>query len=609
MSIITKIKTLTQDGLSVIILLCLAFLPFQIDLINNISSRAIEADPIRLLPQAIITPIETRNLDQTIRVNQALVLTLPQLPVGGALLPVTTFEIITNPSNGTYTTSPTGSAFVLTYTPNTDFEGNDSISWQQCYNATQCVTVNMNIRVGDGNTNPNPNPTPLPPVAITDTASLISTSQALTINVLSNDVEATGVTMTISSPATRGTATVSGTSISYQANFDFTTGSDTFEYQICRALLCSSAVVTVNAISIPLPTSLIAIADNIELPPNAVPLVIDVLANDTNVDNTVTIIISQAATRGTATINANNTINYIPNPGFTTGADTFEYRICKGVTDCSSAIVTVTNANNPQPNPNLEPVAVADSVELLPTTPLVINVLGNDTETEGVTMTISLQPNHGTAVINIDNTITYTVTPNGTSNIDIFQYTICKTQLLCSSALVTVNIFDPQNAIIMTKEDIFNVNQDSSIVINVLANDETIPANNFVNSTLKNISQVTNGTITIEPTGGLITYVPNPGFVGVDSFSYEICDTFSNCSNSVATIFVDAVISPEPINSPSNVTLKPVKKGQVLGVNEKSLARTGGNNSFSQNTLISLALVTSFGLVYSFITPQDKANI
>ena len=70
-------------------------------------------------------------------------------------------------------------------------------------------------------------------------------------------------------------------------------------------------------------------------------VVIAVLANDTDPDGDPLTVISGSAAHGNVTINADGTINYTPNPGFT-GTDTVTYTVSDPAGNTDSSTVTVT---------------------------------------------------------------------------------------------------------------------------------------------------------------------------------------------------------------------------------------------------------------------------
>ena len=74
----------------------------------------------------------------------------------------------------------------------------------------------------------------------------VPTGQATLLHVQSNDLIINAITtFIILTPPTQGSATVSGNSISYQSNAGYC-GPDQFTYQICDAVNCSEATVSIN---------------------------------------------------------------------------------------------------------------------------------------------------------------------------------------------------------------------------------------------------------------------------------------------------------------------------------------------------------------------------
>uniref|UniRef100_UPI001CFBFBB8 Ig-like domain-containing protein n=1 Tax=Luteimonas panaciterrae TaxID=363885 RepID=UPI001CFBFBB8 len=84
--------------------------------------------------------------------------------------------------------------------------------------------------------------------------------------------------------------------------------------------------------------------------------------------------------------------------------------------------------------------------------------------------------------------------------------------------------------------------QNTPVTIPVLSND-TLNGVPVTTSTVTTTvtTPPANGTTTINP-DGTITYTPNPGFSGTDTFTYQICETLnpSNCDTATVTVTVAA---------------------------------------------------------------------
>ncbi|MCO6454117.1 MAG: tandem-95 repeat protein, partial [Pirellulaceae bacterium] len=153
-----------------------------------------------------------------------------------------------------------------------------------------------------------------------------------------------------------------------------------------------------------------------------VPVVIDVLANDTDVNNEpLRIIAFTPASNGTVVLDTNGTpadpfddqIRYTPNTNFS-GSDTFTYEISNlsGLTDTALVTVTVNSVNDP-------PVAVDDAYATDEDVPLVVaapGILVNDSDLDGDALTVVVGsisgPGNGTLAASADGSFVYTPAAN-----------------------------------------------------------------------------------------------------------------------------------------------------------------------------------------------------
>ncbi|MEX2498497.1 MAG: choice-of-anchor F family protein [Wenzhouxiangellaceae bacterium] len=177
---------------------------------------------------------------------------------------------------------------------------------------------------------------------------------------------------------------------------------------------------------------------------------INVLANDlldgALVDPSVsTVTIVDQPDNGTAAVdevNANKPIDYTPAAGFT-GDDTFTYTVTVNGEESNLATVKVTV--NPSPIPDA-PVANNDSAVTFEFTPVTINVLANDTLSDGpiplgAVVEVVDPPVNGIASATVSgNNIVYDPksTPPGT--IDVFTYQVTVDGVPSNLALVIVRV-------------------------------------------------------------------------------------------------------------------------------------------------------------------------
>ncbi len=149
-------------------------------------------------------------------------------------------------------------------------------------------------------------------------------------------------------------------------------------------------------------------------------IVIDVLANDTDPDGDPLRVISiTAPLNGMARVNLNNSITYTPTANFW-GSDTFAYTVSDGRNGYDQAVVTMTVLSV-----NDAPLAVPDVAQANGVAPITIDVLANDSDVDGDTLTVLAvtQPVSGSVVINPDDTLTYTPAGELTAP-DTFSYEV-----------------------------------------------------------------------------------------------------------------------------------------------------------------------------------------
>ncbi|MFJ1352093.1 T9SS type B sorting domain-containing protein [Capnocytophaga canimorsus] len=253
------------------------------------------------------------------------------------------------------------------------------------------------------------------------------------------------------------------------------------------------------------------------------------------------------------TPNADGTITVVPNTP--AGTYTLTYTICEVLnpSNCKTTTVTVLVTASPI-------VANDDDYTMYPIYTTVggtvsASVLVNDT-IEGVkatlaTVTIS-NPTTPNTNINIDPTSGMVVvlpnTPVGTYTL---TYTICErgNPTNCSNqANVTVVVLDVPKA----SDDSATTEINTPVVVNILENDQNIPAIgkvSVVSGPSQGSVQVNDGGTPNDPSDDTVTYTPNPGFVGVDSFVYELCDAAGNCASATVTIEVVAGGDITPYNA------------------------------------------------------------
>jgi hypothetical protein len=285
-----------------------------------------------------------------------------------------------------------------------------------------------------------------------------------------------------------------------------------------------------------------------------IPVTINVAANDidTNLDPSSALTdtnicpICSGPANGTLHNNGDGTFVYTPTLDYS-GPDQFVYEICDTDVACDTATVNITIT------PNDPPVAVDDSATapMNTPTPVTIDVAANDSDPDGNLnkpstnatcangSTGCFEPANGTLDNNGDGTFDYTPNLNF-FGFDIFVYEICDTQGACDTATVTINVSN--NPPVAVNDNAITT-FDKTVTIDVAANDSD--PNGNLDESSANATCANGSTGCILPVNGDLTnngngtfdYTPDPGFIGSDSFVYEICDTLGACDT--ATVFIE----------------------------------------------------------------------
>jgi uncharacterized protein DUF6923/Big-like domain-containing protein len=435
--------------------------------------------------------------------------------VGTGLSPV----LDTGPAHGTLTLNANGS---FSYTPTVGFSGTDTFTYfaedqfgrESASPATVTVTINL----------------PAAPVAVDDTYTTTADS-ALTIGagggVLVNDT-GTGITVTSNTNPAHGTLTLPADgSFLYTPTFGYS-GLDSFDYTITDAFSrMSSATVSlaINPVAANVTGSGVGPAPITVTP--AVPIGVGPF--------TYALTSTPPVGDGTASMNpTTGQITFSPAAGFHGAVPTFDYRVTDAAADVSAPATIDLTVGEPAP-----PVAQDDTYTTTANTSInqvaVGGLLSNDSGT-GITVTSHTGPAHGTVTVDPGGSFLY-IPPAGYSGPDNFGYTDTDAYGRTSSAAVDVTI-DP-------------------IALDVIGSG---PGPGAIHTTpptptgtgpfthnLVTTPPVGDGTATMDPTTGVITFTPAVGFHGtVPTFTYSVTDASADVS-APATINLTVGLPTPPV--------------------------------------------------------------
>lgn len=307
---------------------------------------------------------------------------------------------------------------------------------------------------------------------------------------------------------------------------------------------------------------------------------IDVLANDLLDGSTVpnegdtTVVIGTQPANGEVAVDAvTNVVTYTPDASYV-GEDSFTYAVefDNGTEVVTSNVGTVRLSVIAPPDPSI-PVAANDSGSTIEDEPITINVIANDT-VEGnpivngpeVSVAVLDAPLSGNAVVNSDNTITYTADSEATFPvIERFTYTVTVDGAQSNAALVTVRAESNEDFVgPVANDDEAEAVATEAVVINVLDNDTydglEIPATGTVDI----VDEPENGVAMVNG-DRTISYTADEGFEGEDSFTYTV--TVLGIASNTATVNVTVTAEgEEPVTSGGGSDGCSVSKRQGLPV-------------------------------------------
>ena len=235
--------------------------------------------------------------------------------------------------------------------------------------------------------------------------------------------------------------------------------------------------------------------------------------------------------------------------------------------------VSVTNLND------AVPVANDDSSTTKIDTPVIIDVLENDTALDDLPLSLTIEnsPANGDIVVNPENTITYSPELDFIGD-DQFSYQVCDIDEDCSTALVIITV--TPSSVLFAVDDRYSVGQDNQLIVEapgVLENDID-PDDKELQAIKQSIPSF--GQLFYFNAEGDFKYKPDSGFIGVDTFTYV---AFNGTDESEpATVIID-VLDQIP---PSIEWISPAHSGEIFDLfGEEVYLEVEASDNFQVNCI------------------------
>ncbi len=420
-----------------------------------------------------------------------------------------TVSAVTQGAFGTVIINPDNT---VTYTPDAGFVGTDSFTYQASDGVNTSNTATVQVVVHNW-----------APQAF-DATYQVAVNGQLTVaannGVLSDAYDDTGdaITASLANGPSNGTLTLNADgSFTYTPNAGFV-GTDSFTFTASDGNSTSDPGTVTLSVSAPLTAT-----DVSAVTTTGQPVVVNVLDNASGAALTVSAVTQGAF--GTVIVNPDNTVTYTPDPGAASD-DTFTYTVSDGNGDTATATVQVVVHDwAPQVFDATYQVAVNGQLTVAANNGVLSDAY--DDEGDAITASLASGPSNGTLTLNADGSFTYT--PNaGFVGTDSFTFTASDGNSNSDLGTVTLSVSAPPTA-----TDVSAVTTTGQpVAVNVLNN---VSDASGAALTVSAVTQGAFGTVIINP-DNTVTYTPNPGAVGDDTFTYTVSD--GNGDTATATVYV-----------------------------------------------------------------------
>jgi large repetitive protein len=437
------------------------------------------------------------------------------------------YHTTVNALHGTLTINTDGT---FTYMPFANWYGTENIVYAACDSCGYCTPAFLVIYITEVPDSPQAN----------DDSFTGNEDETISESVAGNDSDGDNMPLTYTSTSQPEHGTFN---LNPNGQFAYTpdsnwNGLDTVAYSACSAPgNCDNAIVifTVNTVN-DLP-----VAQDGEFTTNEDVTLnnsIATLASDPVENSTIGFSIDTAPLHGTASVNSNGNIQYIPTAQFF-GDDSFTYEACDAQGGCVIAeIIVHVNSVNDTPN------AIDD--ENLTFEDTVLNgSLANATDADNDPLEYSIISNamHGNFVLQMDGYYTYMPAPNY-NGVDMITYSVCDNSGACDAATLILNVTPVNDAPVALNNT--NAIESEALLNGTVANNDSDADNDPLIFSI--VIGALHGTFSMNP-NGTYQYTSESGFTGTESITYSVCDIEVDCASATLTINVSmGNTPPEALN-------------------------------------------------------------
>lgn len=362
------------------------------------------------------------------------------------------------------------------------------------------------------------------------------------VTLSASDAEGDPLTYSIVTAPSKGTLIGTPPNLTFRAGIN-QTGNDSFTFRVFDGTLYSPAA-TVSVNITPINDAPVATAKSVAT--NEDTSVSIALSGSDPDGTTLTYTIVTHPTKGTLTGSGANR-SYLPAANVT-GSDSFTFKVNDGVLESPPATVTITIAPV-----NDAPVATPRTAATKEDTPVAVLLAGTDVEGNTLSFAIVAGPANGTLSGSPPN-VTYTPKANF-NGADSFAFRVNDGTSNSTAATVGITVSAVNDAPVAISRSI-STGRNTAVAATLTGAD---PDGNPLSYAV--LSNPASGTLSGTPPN--LTYTPNSGYTGSDSFTFRASDGTANSGTATITISVTNT-NRGPSAHPKSVTTMPKKTVAVV---------------------------------------------
>ncbi len=417
-----------------------------------------------------------------------------------------TYRVVVGPQRGVLE----GTAPSLVYRPDPNFVGSDLFQFTVSDGTRSSAIALMNINVLPVND---------APVAVSQAIS-VQGDASVPVTLAGQDADEDVLTFSVTREPTKGTLSGVAPNLAYTPRPD-SSGSDSFEFIVRDGVLTSApAVVSVTVISVK--TTPVAVSSTVQATEDT-QLVIPLVASDADGDP-MTYSVVVGPQNGTLSGTGAN-LTYQPSTNFF-GTDTFRFTASDGSRTSTVATITIQVAGV-----NDAPVATSRIRNGSEDTLLPVTLAGIDPEGDPVTYTVTVQPRNG-VLLGTAPSLVYRPSTN-TTGPDSFKFTMTDGSLTSAEGLMSINVAPVNDAPVALGQAV-SVQGETATPVTLVGQD--VDGDELSYSVARLPAK---GTLSgVAPN---LTYTPNPGSSGADSFEFTVRDGVLTSAPALVSVTVVSV--------------------------------------------------------------------